>query len=55
MNNAEMLAALLADLRRQLPAVDSNPLLPGSVKLAVGTTFQILEILVSEAVTSVKK
>lgn len=47
-NNHEALSALLADLRRQLTAVDQNPMLPGSVKKAVNTTFKILEILTAE-------
>lgn len=47
-NNKAVLEALLNDLRAQLAAVDKNPMLPGSVKLAVNTTFQILDILVSE-------
>lgn len=47
-NNKAVLSALLADLRLQLTAIDKNPMLPGAVKLAVNTTFQILDILVSE-------
>lgn len=48
MNNKAILEALLEDLRRQLPATNANPLMPGSVKTAVNTTFQILEILIAE-------
>lgn len=47
-SNKAILEALLNDLRQQLPATNQNPLLPGSVKTAVNTTFQILEILISE-------
>lgn len=47
-HNKAVLEALLIDLRGQLVAVDKNPMLPGAVKLAVNTTFQILDILVSE-------
>lgn len=46
--NQQILGALLEELRDQLAAVNSNPILPGAVKTAVNTTFQILEILISE-------
>ena len=49
MNNKDILRALLVDLRQQIGAIDSNPMLPGAVKLACTTTFQILEILIAEA------
>lgn len=50
MNNKAILEALLEDLRRQLPAVNSLPPIPGAgaMKTAVNTTFQILEILIAE-------
>lgn len=46
--NKAVLQQLLADLRQQLVPVNQSPILPGSVKLAVNTTFQILDILISE-------
>lgn len=52
MSNAEILRQLMDDLRRQLAAVDQNPIIPGAVKLAVNTSCQILEILVSESLTN---
>lgn len=47
-HNKAVLEALLTDLRGMLTAIDKNPMLPGAVKLAVNTTFKILDILVSE-------
>lgn len=47
MDEREKLKMLLEDLRLQVVAIDSQPLIPGSVKLAVNTTFQIMEILIA--------
>jgi hypothetical protein len=48
MDNKDLLEKLLRDLRDQLTAVNASPILPGSVKTAVNTTFQIMEILIAE-------
>lgn len=47
-NNKEVLTALLSDLRQQIGALNNNPMIPVSVKLAVNTSFQIMDIIVSE-------
>lgn len=49
MENREILATLLEQLRGELRHVNAQPLVPSSVKVAVMTTFHILEILIEEA------
>lgn len=47
-NNHEVLKALLVDLRADIAALESAPFIPEMVKRPVRTSFQILEILISE-------
>lgn len=47
--NRETLQNLLEQLRGELRTINGQPLVPNAVKIAVGTTFQILEILIDEA------
>lgn len=47
-NNAAVLRALIEELRQQVGALAAHPVLPESVKLPLRTSFQILDILVSE-------
>lgn len=48
MTNNDLLKKLLEELRDNLGDVNKNPIMPGAVKSAVNTTFQILEILIEQ-------
>lgn len=47
-NNQAVLASLLKDLRADLQTLESAPFIPELVKRPVRTSFQILDILISE-------
>ena len=48
MDNKDLLRKLLEELREGLAVINQHPLVPGSMRNTVNTTFQILEILIAE-------
>ena len=52
MNQDELLRDKLATLRAELHGVNGNPLIPAAVKTAVGTTFEILKLLIEREVAN---